>query len=68
LQQAKLDLGAHIRAPYVTRTHASVQPFLHAADESLFVFALFVCAPWRRMPSQPDSSFISPLAQQWLWH
>jgi hypothetical protein len=52
----------------MTRAHSSIQPFLDAADESLFVFDLFVRAPGLRMLSQPDSAFISLLMQQRLWH
>jgi len=66
VEQAILDFPAHVRPPQLAGAHTGIQPFLHTAAEPLFIFALLCCQPQLRMPSQPDRTLFSPLAEQRL--
>jgi len=66
LHQAKFDFLPHLRSPQVASTNARIEPFLNAADEACFVFALFVSTPWLRMQTEPNTTFVPPLTQKCL--
>src|SRR5207249_5202638 len=53
VEHARLYLISHIRSSQMAGAHASIQPFLNAADKTLFVFTLLGREPRFRMPSQP---------------
>ena len=61
LHQATFDFRAHLRSPQVASADTRIEPFLNAANEARFIFALFVSPPWLRMQSEPNTPFVTPL-------